>query len=383
MRSLPPGRLRVLLSIHHPLDADSGAAGVVMRLGDEYQRLGHEVRIASHDDLPARLAGPIRDLLFPVRLASIVRAWRPDVVDASSGDAWIAHAVGGPDGPLRVTHSHGLEHLASAREIEEAATAGAVPSVAKRFWRHGLRLRLVARSFRQADLSLVLNRAEADFLQRRLHVPPRAVRLLRLATDHAGRPAETGPRDPQAVVQIGAYTRRKGVEVTAAAMTRVMRRFPLATMTFVGTGCARDTVVADYPPALHSRIEVVRRYVNGDLPRLLVPRSICLMPSMFEGYGLAKLEAMACGLAMVVSDDPGASADVVDGGNGFVVARGDVDDLARSVSSLLADPGRVETFGRAGMATAARFTWPAVAAERLDLYRRHAESCARNASAER
>jgi glycosyltransferase involved in cell wall biosynthesis len=357
--------LRILLSIHHPLDRDSGAAGVVMRIGEEYRRLGHVVRILSHDDVPGWLGRRAGAAGLPWIFAREIARWRPDVVDASSGDGWLAFPRRRPGGPLCVTHSHGLEHLSSASEIAEEAGA---PALSKRVWRHGLRLRMVARSFASADLALVLNDAEARYLEGRIGVPAVRIRRMHLGTEHAGVDLPVRGRPAGAVVQIGAYTRRKGVHVTAEAMTAVLSDRPEATLAFIGTGVPRERVLADYPGALHSRIEVVPRYANAALPGLLAPRSVCLMPSLFEGYGIAKIEAMACGLAVVTSDDAGSRADVADGVNGLVVPRGDATALASTVRMLIDAPERARALGLAGRALAAGRSWSAVAAERIGWY---------------
>jgi glycosyltransferase involved in cell wall biosynthesis len=237
---------------------------------------------------------------------------------------------------------------------------------------------MVARSFRHADLALVLNDAEAEHLDRRLGMASRMIRRMRLGTDHAGIRIEDRRRLPGGVVQIGAYAARKGIAVTARSMIRAMSERPSITLAFIGTGVPRSVVLADYPAHLHSRIEVVERYSNAALPGLLASRSICLMPSLFEGYGLAKLEAMACGLAVVVSDDEGARTDIVNGITGLVVPRGDDAALASAVMALVDHPERADALGRTGMAMASRFSWQVVASERIDLYR---EGLARAATA--
>ncbi len=361
--------LRILLSIHHPLDRDSGAAGVVMRTAEELCRLGHHASVVSYDDIPTIIPDRFRGLAFPFVLERTIARLRPDVVDASSGDGWFAFSSRSTRGRLRVTHSHGLEHLSSEREIADQNAGGHAISLGKRLWRHGLRLRLVARSFARADLSFVLNDAEADRLRSCAGVALSAVRRIRLGTDHAGIALPDGARDPSAIVQIGAYSERKGVKVTAAAMRQVMAVTPLASITFIGTGVHRSVVLADYPTCFHDRIHVIERYANTDLPALLAGSTICLMPSLFEGYGIAKLEAMACGLALVVSDDPGAQKDIRDKENGLVVARNDVEGLRDTVIYLIENPVQASDIGWAGSVTASYFSWSNVTSERLANYK--------------
>jgi glycosyltransferase involved in cell wall biosynthesis len=366
----PVASLRVLLSIHHDLSRDSGAAGVILRLTEEYRRLGHEVRTVSFDDLPARWPRVARMMAFPAHVARAMEAWRPDVADCSSGDAALAYARAPARPMLRITHSHGLEHLASASERLEDLDAGRRTSLAKRLGRHGVRLHAVGQSFRRADLSLVLNEAEARFLCDRLAIAHHRIHRARLGTDHAGIiPSPSWRR--QNVVQIGAYIPRKGIRQTAIAMTAVMRRWPDVAMLFLGTGTSGAAVREDFPPELHGRISVVPTYANAELPGLLADSAVCLMPSLFEGYGIAKLEAMACGVVPIVSDDPGAALDVTDGQDGLIVPRRNAAALEAAIAMLLTDRLRLAVMAGEAVRTASLFSWQAAASERLALYARH------------
>ena len=362
--------MRILLSIHHRLDRNSGAAGVVMRLSEEFAALGHEVRVASFDDMPGNLPQIARRILYPFVLGRIARRWQPDVIDASSGDAWWYYA-GCRSGRLmlRITHSHGLEHLSSAVEIEEGARAGRRPGSIKRLFRHGLRLRLVARSFRKADLCFVLNDSEAAFLRDGFGIEASRICCIRLGSDHAGRKGSSKfIGEARRIVQIGAFTIRKGIEHTVPAMSEVLRRRPDASMLFVGTGTGRAQVVNRFPVDVRHRIRVIPSYDNSRLPQLIDGAAICLMPSLFEGYGIAKIEAMACGVVPITSDDPGSATDIADGVDGLVIPRGRTEPLRDAVLDLLDDHERRRAMAVRARAKAAEFSWSKAARHRAGLY---------------
>jgi len=80
----------ILLCVHHPLDANTGAPGVTLLLGEQYRTLGHEVEFLSFDDLPDRLRGPAAELTFPEAAALMLarRGRGVDGVDATTGDPW-------------------------------------------------------------------------------------------------------------------------------------------------------------------------------------------------------------------------------------------------------------------------------------------------------
>src|SRR4028119_562529 len=85
--------MKILLTIHHNLDPNAGALSLRWQLGQEYQKLGHEVEYYSFDNLPHKLSGMVESIMFPEFLASQILALSQkravDVVDASTGDAWV------------------------------------------------------------------------------------------------------------------------------------------------------------------------------------------------------------------------------------------------------------------------------------------------------
>lgn len=111
---------------------------------------------------------------------------------------------------------------------------------------------------------------------------------------------------------------------------------------------------------------------DADLPALYSAASLFVYPSLYEGFGLPALEAMACGTPVVASHQS-ALPEVV-GEAGLLVNPRDVDALAAAMSQLLADTELRQKFAHAGQIRAASFTWPDMAAKLLALYRQLIES---------
>jgi len=94
--------------------------------------------------------------------------------------------------------------------------------------------------------------------------------------------------------------------------------------------------------------------------------SVFAFPSLYEGFGLAPLEAMACGTPVVASDLPslveavGEAAELVSPDNVF--------DIARGLREVLIDPQRRQHLRAAGLDRARRFHWDATAREVLAVY---------------
>ena len=90
-------------------------------------------------------------------------------------------------------------------------------------------------------------------------------------------------------------------------------------------------------------------------------------PSLHEGFGLAPLEAMACGTPVVASDIPALVEAVGDAAE--LVTPDNVFDVARGLRSVLLDENRRRELSQIGRVRAQRFDWDDTARSVLDVYR--------------
>jgi glycosyltransferase involved in cell wall biosynthesis len=357
--------VRILLTIHHHLEAGAGAPGVTLALRDAYREAGHDAEILSFDDMPAALGPRARELLFPEFVAARIGLGRQyDVVDASTGDAWLWARV--PRRPLLVCRLHGLEHVFWEQERRRS------PPLTTRLYHGGLRLREVAAALRGSDACFFLNHGERDRAVAELGVERDRAFVVRngIPADMVGLPAPAPPDGPPRIAHIGSYTARKGIEHLAPAVSALLARRPEAGFTYLGTREPRERVLADHDPAVRERIAVVEAYDRAELPALLGGHHVVVSASLAEGFSLALPEAMACGLAPVATALDGAREIVEDGRNGVLVPPGDAPALTSALDAVLADPERLARLRTAAHATAQNLGWPAVAADQLALYAR-------------
>ncbi len=102
---------------------------------------------------------------------------------------------------------------------------------------------------------------------------------------------------------------------------------------------------------------------DDELSALYGEAEVAVVPSLYEGFSLPAIEAMACGVA-VVATTGGALPEVVgiDGETGLLVAPDDPGALAAAISRLLDDPGLRARLGAAGRERViSRFTWQVTA----------------------
>jgi alpha-1,3-rhamnosyl/mannosyltransferase len=172
-----------------------------------------------------------------------------------------------------------------------------------------------------------------------------------------------GLRFGEYVLVVGTLEPRKNVATALAAYERLpealRKRFPLAVAGMEGWG--------DHKIEAH-RLGYVP---DDDLPALYSGARAFVYPSIYEGFGLPPLEAMACGAPVIVSDR--TSLPEVVGGAGMRVDPQDDAGLATRLQALLEDDALRARHAEAGIAQAKRFTWAACAAATLAEYRRALE----------
>ncbi len=117
---------------------------------------------------------------------------------------------------------------------------------------------------------------------------------------------------------------------------------------------------------LADRVLCLGDVADPDLPALYSAATVFAFPSLYEGFGLPPLEAMACGTPVICSR-AGSLPEVV-GDAGLLFEPRDSSDLARALSALLNDAALRQQLAEAGRARARRFSWDAAAKATWQIY---------------
>jgi glycosyltransferase involved in cell wall biosynthesis len=194
----------------------------------------------------------------------------------------------------------------------------------------------------------------AESLQLSYGVPSERVTVVGGGVNFDPLPVLSGPdrREP-VILFVGRDPLRKGCDTLVSALRLVRARIPDARLQVIGT--------SDVPE--EPGVEVLGRVSGrGPIEEAYRRAAVFCLPSRYEPYGLALVEAMAYGLPCVGTRVGGIPEIVVDGETGRLVGPDDARGLASALVSILDDPGRARSFGSAGRARVEReLTWDAVA----------------------
>jgi glycosyltransferase involved in cell wall biosynthesis len=253
----------------------------------------------------------------------------------------------------------------------------AYPAVDVWYWRH-----VLPRQYRSADRIVAISEATAADLVSWYQLPRDRIRVIPCGYDPVYRPA--APQDVERTLRtygldktdyflhVGNLSLKKNLAVAVEALIDFRKR----------TGFQVILVVAGQPYSkgrddrffqlletadAGSAVRLVGHVAQQQLPALYSGATAFVFPSLHEGFGLAPLEAMACG-APVIAHAGGAVREVVGDAGLLIESASAVDPWSRALEAVATDRRVRERMRAAGLARAAQFTGERAARKTLEVY---------------
>jgi glycosyltransferase involved in cell wall biosynthesis len=246
--------------------------------------------------------------------------------------------------------------------------------------------RYIPRSLRFVDRIITDSESSRTDIVRFLRFPAERVNAIPIgAAPHF---APTSPEERQRVRQryglpnnyiltVGSLNPRKNLETLFSAFHQLLQRSLPHKLVIVGPTAWKSAGIFQRMRSLGIERDVVLTGFVGDadLPALYGGASVFVFPSLYEGFGLPPLEAMACGTPVVTSNR--SSLPEVVGDAGLLVDPHDADAIATAIERLAADSELSAGLIDRGLARARSFTWERAAHAHRRVYqevssRRHA-----------
>jgi glycosyltransferase involved in cell wall biosynthesis len=419
----PSDSLRIALLSYRSKPHCGGQGVYVRHVSRELAELGHHVEVISGQPYPRLDVGPellelpsldlfcdenpfhtphpreIRDWIdvletlsmwgggFPEPLTFSLRAARLlksriadfDVVHDNQTLGYGMNSIAKAGLPLIAT----IHHPCSVDRVVEIANAPNLrQNLGKRRWYSFTRMQ--GRVARQMTSIVTVSTNSAADIVRDYKVDPDVMRVVPIGVDTTTfRPPRT-PRVPGRIVAVSSSDSPiKGVKVLLEAVAKLR------------TGHDVELVVVGKPnpdgPVARAvkdlGIADVVRFVSGlsddGLAELLASAEIAVVPSLYEGFSIPAVEAMACATPRVATSG-GALPEVVgtDGTAAVLVKPGDPAELADAMGALFDDDARRHSIGAAGRKRVeTSYTWRAVADAMVDVYRNAIDAKAASVSA--
>ena len=363
--------------------ARGGAQAHLLELTRNQRRRGHAVEVAylkdpdMVDDFVPVVGPPISLSLGTVsraallgRLWGLVAAIKPDVLHTHLLKADAYGALAGRLGGARVTIASKHNDEAVLRRRWVAHVHG---------WLSRLDDRVIVLSDHVGRYVVEVGRVPASKIRRVYYGIglDRPLALADSAVREVRREFELPPAGPF-ILCVGRLDPQKGHPYLFAAMREVGRRFPDARLVVAGTappgaqqasaGYAAQLRRQATEPDLAGRIIFAGE--RRDVPRLMAACDLFVLASLWEGFGLVFLEAMAAGKPVVATRVSAIPEVVLDGETGLLVPPRNSDALAAAIVRLCEDPAERRRLGSNGYQRVRRhFTAARMVDETLAVYR--------------
>lgn len=380
--------MRILLVGDYPRDARLGSTKVLMKLQEEFRRLGHTCDVLLADDVgdwPRHRL--LRWALAPVTaLAAIRRAFRDrgpyDVIDVASAEGlWAAalRRVGLFNGTAIIARSNGLEHLNYRRMLDDHDAGLLDKPWTRRWWYPAVRLTQVAAAARVADRLILLNPTDRGFAldkgwkdEAEIDLVPHGVSARFLAEP----PAPDRPRG-RGILFCGTWDATKGVPYLASAFSTLVAAgtamapggAPVA-LTVLGGGVPAEQIRSAFSEAARPHVTIVDRVAEEEVVAAYRSHDVLAFPSTYEGFGMVLLEAMTQRLPVVATPAGCANTLVQHEDTGLLVPLRDADALAAALARLLVDPPLRQRLAEAAYRTVRDMSWTRTAHATLAVYER-------------
>src|SRR5438128_3803970 len=172
------------------------------------------------------------------------------------------------------------------------------------------------------------------------------------------------------ILFVGTVEPRKNLLALVRAFDQILRqRSRRPQLVVVGAeGWLTDELFAFIKESsISDRLRLTGYLDDDDLRALYSSCTVFVYPSIYEGFGLPPLEAMACGAPVIAGNI--ATFQETLGSAAELVEPNDVEALARSMVEILDDEDRRRTLSRRGLEQAAKFSWERTARLTLEVYR--------------
>ena len=311
-----------------------GAETFALQLSRELVKRGHQVKIVVLQDGEVELDFPDVDVLhinakslFDInsfkKLASIIRDFKPDWVQANAGDtmryAVLSRLVYGWKAPIIFRNASVVSQY--------------IKNPIKKFY-YSFLLKRVDQIISVSEVSMRDYVQMFPFVKNKIQVIPIGIEteVLDRETESPG-VLESISRGDGYILHVGGFTFEKNHEGLLRIFQHVLKKKPEVQLVLAGDGPLFTTIQDKVKElGLESNVQLLGR--RTDVANLMKHASMLVLPSIIEGLPGVLLEAMYCRVP-VIANNVGAIPDLLAEGRGIVVEKGDEEDFANAVIQQL------------------------------------------------
>lgn len=153
------------------------------------------------------------------------------------------------------------------------------------------------------------------------------------------------------VIYVGGVKELKGISYLLKAFQQISP--DIAKLTIVGAVNLQDEDIRPYL----SNVKFTGTVIHEKVPELLQESDVFVFPSLGEGFALSALEAAACGLPLIISENSGVNDAMTQGIQGFIIPIESVEEIKNKVLWFYENKEKIKEMGEAAQLMAREYTW--------------------------
>ena len=232
----------------------------------------------------------------------------------------------------------------------------------------------------QADAVVSFSRFEKEDVVGLYGVPPHKVHVIPAGVDldmfkpvdGAAARQRLGLNGESVILYVGRIEPLKGIGILLSALAQMEDRADIRLL-IVGGNLEKDHEVARLRTmaqalGVHEEVSFIGTVPQNELPIYYSAANVCVLPSYYESFGLAALEAMACGTPVIASRVGGLQTIVKNGETGYLIPWRCPDPFVERLEMLLGNSVLQRVIGGAARVEAEKMSWSLVVDRLLDIY---------------
>lgn len=335
--------MKILSLANVPLDHSLGSGKIILSWTDGLRELGHDVTVISiydyYQPLPYGLLHRFKICHDTKKFEDLIRSDNYDIVEFY-GAEWgnLIHLISiqqRHERPLLIHHSNGCELLMNSVHKEPLSKNYKFTPVylASRLLDSYL-LRINRKAFSSADYFCSICSQDIDYLVRNQLSTHSNSAVIEPGIDSFYIDSCWNRPKKQWVTFVGSWLNRKGKSAVVKVISELFLRFHDLEFHVVGSFDNQSDLLSSFDSAFHERIRVYKPLLRLD--EILTQSKILLFPSLYESFGLATVEAMACGCT-VVATPTGYASTISSNQDGVLCEFNDHTSMINECSKLLCD----------------------------------------------
>lgn len=253
--------------------------------------------------------------------------------------------------PLLVAHVDGLELY--DREKERRFWGN--PAGSSKWWQR-LNEKLSAMNFQLADKFVCGCEDELEYVIRERLFTPQNAACVSPGIDDEYHQLPFANEKTKNIIFFGSWIDRKGVKIIPDVIAPVLEKHSDVCFEVFGSWSSREIILAGFPASLHARIKIYHKLPVNELIGKLRRSAIFFFPTYSEGFGLATLEAMSCGIA-VVTTPTGIGCNLKNNVEAKICGFNEVNEMYTAIDQVISDASLRSTIAYNGFRFAKKFVW--------------------------